>query len=71
MTLLPGINYNVKVATWVPEINVISDVLKPQYKGKFVTTPFLAGFDVMLADYKWGARRPKTSSAKCQARSPA
>src|SRR5690348_1031483 len=57
MTFLPGINYNVKVATWVPEINVLEDVLKPQYKGKFVTTPFLAGFDVLLADPKWGPAR--------------
>ena len=57
MTGFPGINYNVKVATWVPEIKVISDVLKPQYKGKFVTTPFLAGFDVMLADNKWGDKK--------------
>jgi ABC-type Fe3+ transport system substrate-binding protein len=57
MTGFPGINYNVKAASWVPEIKVISDVLKPQYKGKFVTTPFLAGFDVMLADGKWGAEK--------------
>jgi ABC-type Fe3+ transport system substrate-binding protein len=57
MTGLPGINYNVKVASWVPEIKVISDVLKPQYKGKFFTTPFLAGFDVMLADGKWGDKK--------------
>ena len=59
MTFLPGINYNVKVATWVPQINVISDVLKPEYKGKFVTTPFLAGFDVMLADSKWDFAKTK------------
>lgn len=57
MTGFPGINYNVKVATWVPEIKEIADVLKPQYKGKFVTTPFLAGFDVMLADNKWGDKK--------------
>jgi ABC-type Fe3+ transport system substrate-binding protein len=57
MTGLPGINYNVKVAAWVPEIKVISDVLKPEYKGKFFTTPFLAGFDVMLADNKWGDKK--------------
>jgi ABC-type Fe3+ transport system substrate-binding protein len=57
MTGFPGINYNVKAAAWVPEIKVISDVLKPQYKGKFVTTPFLAGFDVMLADSKWGDKK--------------
>lgn len=57
MTGFPGINYNVKAASWVPEIKVISDVLKPQYKGKFVTTPFLAGFDVMLADSAWGDKK--------------
>src|SRR5262245_25924579 len=57
MSFLPGINYNVKVATWVPEINVLEDVLKPQYKGKFLTTPFLAGFDVLLADPRWGVKK--------------
>jgi ABC-type Fe3+ transport system substrate-binding protein len=57
MTGFPGINYNVKAASWVPEIKVISDVLKPQYKGRFLTTPFLAGFDVMLADNKWGDKK--------------
>ena len=57
MTGLPGINYNVKAASWVPEIESISDILKSQYKGKFVTTPFLAGFDVMLADSKWGDKK--------------
>jgi ABC-type Fe3+ transport system substrate-binding protein len=57
MTFLPGINYNVKVATWVPQINRIEDVLKPEYKGKFVTTPFLAGFDVLLADPSWGPKK--------------
>jgi ABC-type Fe3+ transport system substrate-binding protein len=57
MTFLPGINYNVKVATWVPQIKVVDDLLRPEYKGKFVTTPFLAGFDVLLADPKWGAKK--------------
>ena len=64
MTFLPGINYNVKVATWVPQINVINDVLKPEYKDKFVTTPFLAGFDVMLADSKWGSVKTKEFISK-------
>lgn len=64
MTFLPGINYNVKVATWVPQVSVISDVLKPEYKGKFVTTPFLAGFDVMLADSKWGFEKTKEFISK-------
>src|SRR5690242_14152595 len=57
MTFLPGINYNVKIATWVPDIHVLEDVLKPEYKGKFVTTPFLAGFDVLLADPRWGPKK--------------
>ncbi len=57
MTFLPGVNYNVKVATWVPQIKVVDDLLRPEYKGKFVTTPFLAGFDVLLADPKWGAKK--------------
>ena len=30
MTGLPGINYNVKVANWVPQIKSIADVLKPE-----------------------------------------
>ena len=29
-------------------------LLKPQYKGKFATTPFLAGFDYLLAVPSWG-----------------
>jgi len=57
MTFLPGINYNVKVATWVPQIKQLEDILKPEYKGKFVTTPFLAGFDVLLAEPKWGPQK--------------
>jgi ABC-type Fe3+ transport system substrate-binding protein len=57
MTFLPGINYNVKAASWVPQIKALEDILKPDYKGKFVTTPFLAGFDVLLAQPQWGAQR--------------
>lgn len=57
MTFLPGINYNVKVATWVPQVKLLEDVLKPEYKGKFVTTPFLAGFDVLLARPDWGPQK--------------
>ncbi len=57
MTFLPGINYNVKVASWVPQVAAANDLLKPEYKGRFVTTPFLAGFDVLLADPRWGPKR--------------
>jgi ABC-type Fe3+ transport system substrate-binding protein len=57
MTFLPGINYNVKAAPWVPQVASVADLLKPEYKGKFVTTPFLAGFDVLLASPQWGAQK--------------
>jgi ABC-type Fe3+ transport system substrate-binding protein len=57
MTFLPGINYNVKAAAWVPQVKVLEDILKPEIKGKFVTTPFLAGFDVLLAKPDWGAKK--------------
>jgi ABC-type Fe3+ transport system substrate-binding protein len=57
MTFLPGINYNVKVASWVPQIKQLEDILKPEHKGKFVTTPFLAGFDVLLAQPQWGPQK--------------
>jgi len=57
MTFLPGINYNVKVAPWVPQVGSVADLLEPELKGKFVTTPFLAGFDVLLASPDWGAQK--------------
>ncbi len=57
MTFLPGINYNVKAAGWAPQVNTVADLLKPDLKGKFVTTPFLAGFDVLLASPDWGPRK--------------
>ena len=57
MTFLPGVNYNVRLANWVPHVEALEDLLAPALKGKFVTTPFLAGFDVLLADPKWGAKR--------------
>jgi ABC-type Fe3+ transport system substrate-binding protein len=55
--MFPGILYNVKAAPWVPEIGTTADLLKAQYKGKFYTTPFLAGFDVLIADDQWGAAK--------------
>jgi len=56
-TNLPGIVYNVKAAPWVRDVNTTADLLKPQYKGKFYTTPFLGGFDVLLASDVWGKER--------------
>ena len=54
---LPGIVYNVKVAPWVAEAKTTADLLEPEYKGKFYTTPFLGGFDVLLASDVWGIER--------------
>jgi len=56
-TNLPGIVYNVKAAPWVAEVQTTEDLLKPQYKGKFYTTPFLGGFDVLLAPDVWGIEK--------------
>jgi ABC-type Fe3+ transport system substrate-binding protein len=56
---LPGILYNVKNAAWAKEIHTTDDLLKPQYKGKYVTTPFLGGFDVLLANDVWGADKTR------------
>jgi ABC-type Fe3+ transport system substrate-binding protein len=56
---LPGILYNVKNAAWVKDIHTTADLLKPEYKGKYVTTPFLGGFDVLLADDVWGVAKTR------------
>jgi ABC-type Fe3+ transport system substrate-binding protein len=56
-TNLPGIVYNLKVAPWVAQVNTTADLLKPEYKGKFYTTPFLGGFDVLLAPDVWGKEK--------------
>jgi ABC-type Fe3+ transport system substrate-binding protein len=53
-SFLPGILYNVKAAPWVKDIKVMADLLKPEYKGKFATTPYLAGFDALVAPNAWG-----------------
>ena len=56
-TNLPGIVYNMKAAPWVAQVNTTDDLLKPEYKGKFYTTPFLGGFDVLLAPDVWGIEK--------------
>ncbi len=53
----PGILYNVKAAPWVTDIDTTADLLNPKYKGKFYTTPFLAGFDVLAAADQWGMQK--------------
>ena len=56
-TQLPGILYNIKAAPWVEQVNNLDDLLKPEYKGKFATNPFLAGIDVLLSPEKWGVEK--------------
>ncbi len=56
-TNLPGIVYNMKVAPWVKDVATSADLLKPEYKGKFYSTPFLGGFDVQLAPDVWGVEK--------------
>src|SRR6185437_14383045 len=52
---LPNILYNPKAAPWAADIKSSADLLKPELKGKFVTTPFLGGFDALLADDVWNS----------------
>lgn len=54
---LPNILYNPKDAPWAAGIKSSADLLKPALKGKFVTTPFLGGFDALLADDVWGVEK--------------
>ena len=53
-TVIPAILYNTAEAKWAAQIRTFDEVLDPRLKGKFYTTPILAGFDVMLSDEKWG-----------------
>ncbi|HEY1506518.1 MAG TPA: extracellular solute-binding protein [Stellaceae bacterium] len=54
---LPNILYNPKAAPWAADIESAADLLKPALKDKFVTTPFLGGFDALLADDVWGVEK--------------
>ena len=56
-TSMPGIVYNKSMAAMVEKTTTLDDYLKPEWKGKFATTPYLAGFDVLIADNHWGAER--------------
>ena len=54
VTKIPGILYNKKVAPQFANADKISDLLKPEFKGKLYTTPYLAGFDVLVGKDVWG-----------------
>lgn len=56
-TSLPGVIYNKSMEAMVKKTTELADFLKPEWKGKFVTTPYLAGFDVLIPDEVWGAKK--------------
>jgi ABC-type Fe3+ transport system substrate-binding protein len=58
VTGLTGVTYNSAQAPMKPV--AMEDFLKPQWKGKLASTPYAAGFDVLLADDVWGKERTFT-----------
>jgi ABC-type Fe3+ transport system substrate-binding protein len=56
-TSLPGVIYKKSMEAKVKKARTLEDFLKPDWKGKFWTTPYLAGFDVLIADEVWGAKK--------------
>ena len=50
-----GFSYNSEAAPFKPE--QLSDFLKPEWKGKFATTAFAAGFDELSAKEAWGPEK--------------
>jgi iron(III) transport system substrate-binding protein len=55
VTGLSGATYNSALAPMQPV--KLDDFLKPEWKGKLATTPYAAGFDILLADDVWGKDR--------------
>jgi ABC-type Fe3+ transport system substrate-binding protein len=56
-TGLPSVLYNKNRAPEFVNISSMEDLLKPEYKGRFATTPFAAGFDVLLSKDVWGEQK--------------
>ena len=52
-----GVLYNREKGAEFAKIERMEDMLKPEYKGKFGTTIYGAGFDVLLADSVWGPEK--------------
>jgi ABC-type Fe3+ transport system substrate-binding protein len=57
-TGLSGVTYNSQLAPMKPTL--LSDFLKPQWKGKIASTPYAAGLDVLLAEDVWGKDKTVT-----------
>jgi len=54
VTATPGILYNKTSGADFASVTTMADLLKPEYKGRIDTEPYLAGFDVLVAKSVWG-----------------
>jgi iron(III) transport system substrate-binding protein len=54
ITGIPGIEYNTNIVKPDQVPKTMEDLLKPEWKGKFATTPYAAGFDLLSATDAWG-----------------
>lgn len=54
VTATSGILYNKNIGADFAQVHEMSDLLKPEYKGRLETEPYLAGFDVLVANGVWG-----------------
>lgn len=54
-TAMSGISYNTQMITAPPE--TLEDFLKPEWKGRIASTPYVAGFDILAARDLWGPDR--------------
>src|SRR4029077_3859188 len=55
VTGLSGATYNSALAPIKP--TTLEDFLKPAWKGKIASTPYSAGFDILLAEDVWGKEK--------------
>jgi ABC-type Fe3+ transport system substrate-binding protein len=58
VTGLSGATYNSALAPMKPV--TLEDFLKPAWKGKIASTPYSAGFDILLAEDVWGKDKTYT-----------
>ena len=54
-TALSGITYNTNQIKNPPHL--LTDFLQPQWKGKIATTPYAAGYDILVANDLWGPKK--------------
>ena len=54
-TGMSGITYNTSLVPYVP--TTLADLLKPEWTGKFASTPYAAGFDTLSGTDVWGPEK--------------